>query len=247
MIKRKFKGGKVSVSINSGFGGERFVTEPTSADNWPPGKHSTCAEKYPRITLKTELFAEERELFTRYAQGRTSYLEWGTGGSSDLFTRLIDGPVYSIENFPQWCKAVQQAPYVACRIAEGSMKVLCVDTGPVAAYGNPKNVDDAPKFVDYVRGYEAFPKLRAYDIVFDDGRSRVAVAYQAYHLMDSDSVLLMHDYPTKDSIERQHYRDIEQYFKLVDIQSRLAVFRKRIGVEPPNKTMIEEQALTYHR
>ena len=76
------------------------------------------------------------------------------------------------------------------------MKFNCVDTGPVAAYGNPKNVDDAPKFVDYVRGYEAFPKLKACDLVFDDGRSRVAVAYQAYHLMNSDSVLLMHDMTT---------------------------------------------------
>ena len=33
VIKRKFKGGKVSVSINSGFGGEKSVTAPTSADN----------------------------------------------------------------------------------------------------------------------------------------------------------------------------------------------------------------------
>ena len=82
------------------------------------------------------------------------------------------------------------------------MKFNCVDTGPVAAYGNPKNVDGAPKFVDYVRGHEAFFTLRTYDLIFDDGRSRVAVAYQAYHLMNSDSVLLMHDYPTKDNTER---------------------------------------------
>lgn len=40
-------------------------------------------------------------------------------------------------------------------------------------------------------------------------------------------------------------RDIEQYFEQIDVQSRLAVFRKRMGVEPPSKTMIEEQALTY--
>ena len=74
VIKRKFKGGKVSVSISSGFGGEGSISSPTSAANWPPGKHSTCAKKHPRTTLKTELFAEEQELFTRYAQGRTSYL-----------------------------------------------------------------------------------------------------------------------------------------------------------------------------
>jgi len=127
------------------------------------------------------------------------------------------------------------------------MTFLCVDTGPVAAYGNPKNVEDAPKFVDYVRGYEAFPNRTTYDLVFDDGRSRVAVAYQAYHLMNSDSVLLVHDYPTKDNIERQHYKDIEQYFEKIDVRSRLAVFRKRMGVEPPSKILIEEQALTYHR
>ena len=46
---------------------------------------------------------------------------------------------------------------------------------------------------------------------------------------------------------RMNVWDIEQYFEQIDVQNRLAVFRKRMGVEPPSRTMIEEQALTYHR
>lgn len=234
--------------FHPGYGDQGSVTAPSSATSWPPGKHSQCAELHPDITLQTELYPEEKELFAKYAQGRTSYLEWGTGGSSDTFTRLIEGPVYSIENFPQWCQAVQETPYVACRIAEGSMSFHCIDTGPVAAYGNPSRKEDVPRFVDYVHGNEAFPNLLpTYDLIFDDGRSREAVAYQAYHHMDADSVLLVHDYPNRDDMERQYYRDIERYFDKVDGTSRLAVFRKRMDVNPPSQGMIEEQALTYHR
>ena len=83
--------------------------------SWPPGKVSECGERH-RATMTTELYPSEQALVRKYAEGKTSYLEWGTGGSTDLFSRHVKGPAFPVENHPKWCKEVQKAPPRTLRV-----------------------------------------------------------------------------------------------------------------------------------
>jgi hypothetical protein len=128
---------------------------------------------------------------------------------------------------------------------EGSMKFNCVDTGPVRDYGNPKFDTDIQKFANYVRGNEVFGR-EVYDFILDDGRSRVAVAYQAFRHMNEDSILVIHDYPEDgEESERFRYRNVEKYFEKIDAAARLSVFRKRPGMTIP-EDVYDKELLIYH-
>lgn len=213
---------------------------------WPLGKKSACVDKHP-ITLPTELTEEQKKLLRHHAIGKKSYLEWGAGGSSDVVSRFVDGPAFSIDNHPTWCAKVQQNPYVKCRVAEGSMTFQCVDTGPVKLYGNPENPEDIPKFANYVRANEAFG-LNVFDFILDDGRSRCAVAFQAFKYMDENSILVIHDYPEDPSNERYaNYHRVEEYFERIDAGgSKAAILRKRMDSKGPPPDIFEKELLNYH-
>lgn len=216
----------------------------------PPQKevqNATCLELHPTPKLKSELNAQQLALVQKYAAGKKSYLEWGTGGSTDVVSRLIDGPAFSIENHPQWCQKVQTTPYVACRIKAGSFSFQCVDTGPVREYGNPKNETDIPKFANYVQAVKEFG-LPTFDFIMDDGRSRVAVAFQAFQYMQEDSILAIHDYPEDDKNERIDYRRVEEYFERMkdSVGTKIAIFRKRPGSKGPPADVLEKELANYH-
>ena len=108
-------------------------------------------------------------------------------------------------------------------------------------YGKPSLLfSDIPKYANYVRGHEGFG-LDTYDLILDDGRARVAVAYQAFHYMNENSTLMIHDYPEDGKLfGRLRYRNVEEYFEKIDAAGRLSVFRKRPGLTIPEEVFESE-------
>jgi hypothetical protein len=48
----------------------------------------SCEDKYPQ-TLRNMMDANQKELIAKYVKGKHSYFEWGSGGSTDYYPRLL--------------------------------------------------------------------------------------------------------------------------------------------------------------
>jgi hypothetical protein len=206
------------------------------------GSSERCRDMYP-AKLIPFMSDAERSLGVKYAReygGRgLGYFEWGSGGSTDVFTRAFDGPSRSVDNNREWCGIIQDLPYIKCRTkgdsklpgAEKDMVYRCVDTGPTVKWGYPAAEEDVPKFEGYVSAIddavaEAGEEGAFFGMIFVDGRARVACALRAFAHMDpTDSVLLMHDY-----FDRSQYHVIERYFDIVDRAERMVAMKRKSDV-----------------
>ena len=57
-----------------------------------------------------------------------SYLEWGSGGSTENFAALARIAV-SLDHYRPWCSEVLQRRKIGCLMNEGRLELECVDTG----------------------------------------------------------------------------------------------------------------------
>ena len=79
----------------------------------------------------------------------------------------------------------------------------------------------------YIQAYK--PEYNA-DIIFIDGRFRVACGLDVFHKIRADTLVLIHDYN-----DRPHFHILENYYIKVKSWDTLAAFFKR-----PNVTLIPE-------
>jgi hypothetical protein len=170
-----------------------------------------------------------------------SYLEWGSGGSTEMISFLMANTTlfntteaYSIESSTKWMQNLRiRSPTIVHAEEQGLLHFIHGDIGRTGHLGFPKERMNASKALNYVR---SISKHHRYDLILVDGRFRVACALQARHHMHNHSVLLIHDYGpnafSSSSAEwanarRKEYRLVESFFELITIVDSLASFRIR--------------------
>ena len=137
-----------------------------------------------------------------------TYLEWGSGGSTDLISWLIlagrmhqDFRAFSIESSLSWIEGMRtRSPLVRQAERTGSLTFVHGSLGPTRALGYPRNFSRS----DHARSrrYVSLPeKLRGrrVDVALVDGRFRLACALEIYKHLSSledgrQPVVLLHDY-----------------------------------------------------
>lgn len=170
-----------------------------------------------------------------YASKATTYLEYGSGGSTELVAPFAKR-AYTVEHYEPWCRYLTQRPIGRCMSQSGRHKFRCVNTGiKLCKWGAPCSLDRSDKahvdaWYKYVDAMDNLPD-KVFDVVFSDGRARVAVGVKALAYMHENSILMIHDY------NRKEYKKILKYFhKVTIVVGRLRSIKKlELGVFRPKK------------
>ena len=154
----------------------------------------------------------------------TSYLEFGSGGSSIAAARS-GKPFVSVESDRAYLRLVQRR---AAEVAPGHKgRFLHADIGFVNGWGYPAFSKPTPGRVARWRRYSSrpWPTLSGHppDLILIDGRFRVACALAVVqHAEGTTWRMLVDDYD-----DRPHYRAIEEFASLIAMHGRMAEFAPR--------------------
>jgi hypothetical protein len=135
----------------------------------------------------------------------SSYLEFGSGGSTVLAAQTVRGPVCSVESDKKFLRAVQE------KIASLDLpapNMIFADTGLTGRWGHPIRPWYSRKWRDYAEA--PWLKMSALpDVILIDGRFRAACALSTLlHFSESRKVatVIIDDYE-----HRPNYRIVEEF------------------------------------
>lgn len=180
----------------------------------------------------------DRRMFYKQLEKATSYLEYGSGGSTvqanlrKNLTRII-----SVESDLDWHIKLKTMIPKQDRI---EYRFCDVKTLP-NTWGYPglgSTQDDWRVYSNVIRTLS--PEIqRSMDVVLIDGRFRVACCLKCYDVVSKDCVILFDDF-----LIRPHYHIVLDYFEIVNqtTDNCMVVLKKKIGPSPP-KELLEKYEL----
>lgn len=190
----------------------------TAIDNpSSPSPETQNASPGPSAPSMALIMSEaERILFVSFLSCSQNYLEFGSGASTLLASKLVGGRVWSVDSSLEWHERVKQ---------DGSFvpektTLHYVDIGPVGDWGWPKDTSNAEAFPRYSRDVWGLCKGEPIDLFLIDGRFRVACFVEALKRASPNSFIFIHDYPV-----RPVYHIIESVAQKVALVDTLALFR----------------------
>ena len=174
----------------------------------------------------------------QYIEGKSKMLEWGGGGSTLYFPKLVENYV-SIEDSLEWYEKLKpqlldnvEFYYVpiheekfdddldknAADILSGPLDTEVRDN---IVYWSTRGNFDWHCGIDYIKKPMELSH-KNYDVILVDGRCRAMCAYMAKYLLKDDGHLLFHDFNN-----RTYYHGILKYYEIVDTAKTLAVLVKK--------------------
>jgi hypothetical protein len=158
---------------------------------------------------------QEIDLLISYLKPEYTMLEWGSGGSTVTFQQYVD-KYYSIEHNKEWFEKVDVE--LGNRNLKHKVHNYFVEQN--APKSKPSRYEE---FKDYI---ELASTLNTkFNAVLVDGRARPHCALYAYHLLEDDGVVFIHDY-----FVRPHYHFVEDKYRVVAgirTGQTLAVLKKK--------------------
>lgn len=117
-----------------------------------------------------------------------SVLEWGSGGSTLYFSRLLPSGSrwFTLEHHPIWAERVRRK---IVREHLDHVTLVHVPTNHVHEKGSGDGTEAT--FHDYVHYPETM--AMAFDLIIVDGRARVPCANVGWKLLEPDGLLVLHD------------------------------------------------------
>lgn len=124
--------------------------------------------------------------------GVNTYLEWGSGGSTQNFPEYVSGRAVSIEHDKAWCARMRDV----LRGKKGvpvEMRCVPVARGTMGwGINSPFEEGDYLVFRSYVDEIDRLGQQN-WDFILIDGRARVDVAIKALSYLRNDSLVVLHD------------------------------------------------------
>jgi len=159
--------------------------------------------------------------FERLLKGHDRYVEYGTGGSTVLASK-IGIPTVSMESDAKFLELVKAKLTDLSLLDETVNQYLHRDIGPVGRWGRPKSPNNS-RYFEAFRKYSDFPPGdfggRSV-LVLVDGRFRVAAALKAARgLCEAQGSIVVDDY-----LGRKEYHVLERFLELKDLVGVMAVF-----------------------
>jgi len=182
--------------------------------------------------LKPHLSADDMQLFEKYVSRASVYFEFGSGGSTD-FVNSHDNikHIYSVESDHEWYNKVKEV------VGHDKTTYLFsnLNTKPrMWGYPGPGCTDDQCRAYSD-RLSKLHPSKRGLiDLVFIDGRFRVACCLKCFDSVSDDCVVCFDDF-----LNRPSYHVVLDYFDIIDKSesNRMVILRKKAGVRIPEEVI----------
>jgi hypothetical protein len=187
--------------------------------------------------MEPHLSTNDKEMFYRYLDKINVYFEYGSGGSTyQASIRRNIKTIYSVESDIEWQKKLKQ------KVTNTNINYLYneMDTKPNTWGGPGKNATEIQK-KNYSNHLKKLNKLqqKSVDLVFIDGRFRVACCLKCYDII-KDTCLIAFD----DFLDRPQYHLVLKYFDVIEKtqDNRMVILKKKKNVTIP-KELIEKYEL----
>ena len=177
-----------------------------------------------------------------------TYVEWGSGGSTELVNELLlakalphDFLAISIESSLRWMEHMRRkSPRLSYGVETGQLRLVHGDMGPTGYLGYPLRFDptDKARALPYVRLHRKLNGRKA-DLVLVDGRFRLACMMEAvshlnqcssYYKCPQQPIVLLHDYLPKDRA-RATYERARAFYHLLYRNGSLATLTPKRNVD----------------
>ncbi|PWB82452.1 MAG: hypothetical protein C3F11_11870 [Methylocystaceae bacterium] len=165
-------------------------------------------------SLRPHMTDSEIELFTQHLHGARRLLEFGCGGSTVLAGAEGASGIVSVDSDRAWLDKVAAAP----ELRKTSFQPVHVDIGPIGAWGVPSDHSHALKWPDYYTAVWAHVAQEP-DVVFIDGRFRIACTLYSLLKCGGRAKYLIHDFWNRD-----HYHCVLEFLDCIDRVDTLGVF-----------------------
>lgn len=158
-----------------------------------------------------------------------TYLEWGTGGSTEIVAQLIlTGAVPStfravaIESSPRWIDHLYaRTPLVRAAERTGRLQLVHGDIGETGLLGHPKRFkpNDRGRALGYVALAHRLPS-HGVDVALVDGRFRLACLLEVLPYLSKPParpIALLHDYAPTGSATAYRYAEYTKALGFYDV------------------------------
>lgn len=192
---------------------------------------------YPYIMMHRP----EADLVASYLRPSDTYLEFGSGGSTLAFARLVR-VAYSIEHDCDWVRYVEAEARRDGAI--GNLVVKCVQMKQgQRGWGTWSKMEHGSyeQFREYV---DVVKELGVkFDRILIDGRARVGCALRVLPYLEEDGVVFLHDFYARVDLYKEvlkyyvevarvlAYRNLDVEMGPIDEPQGLVVLRKREGIQ----------------
>ena len=172
--------------------------------------------------IKILLTIKEKIFFSLILTKSKKYLEFGVGGSTILaYTTPNIKKIISIDSDINWIKEIKNFKNIK---NDENKKIIFeyINIGEVSKFGFPKTINE--KIFNYSN--QVFKKYKNdYDLVFIDGRFRVACTLQVILNCKKDIKILIHDFN-----DRPYYHILYKYLDVIYSINNLVLFSIKEGI-----------------
>ena len=175
--------------------------------------------------LTANMTPKERTLLQEWSAPRSHIVEFGCGGSTLLFLEATSAVIDSVDNNKDWVERISAEPRPAEALGNGRLKICLVDTGPVGRWGSPTDDATRPLWRRYPCAVWNGLWPPAVDLVFVDGRFRIACTLMALLQPEPPAIIAFHDFWTR--LDR--YADVLRFLDIRGRAGSLAILAPRQG------------------
>lgn len=188
--------------------------------------------------MEPHLGVNDKEMFYRYLKNANIYFEYGSGGSTyQAYKQNNIKKIYSVESDIQWQNKLKTT------ITDSKINYIFNEMGTLPnSWGNPgKNATNTQKrnYSDHIRKLTK-EEQDSIDLVFIDGRFRVACCLKCYDTITENCLIAFDDF-----LDRKQYHVVLNYFDIVEKtkDNRMVILKKIKNLNIP-KELIEKYELT---
>ena len=182
-------------------------------------RRSTALEISAQVPERPWMHEKEVVAITSRLRPEMTMLEYGSGGSTAVFSRMV-ARYCSVEHDPAWHGKL---------MAEGlSVGVTLLLRPPAWPQRNTFDAALPGQFTDYLNAWREFGV--PFDAVLIDGRARVDAALSVAEGLRAGGLLFFHDFFSRERYWKR-LPELEQHYRLVDAvrdtEQSLAIFERR--------------------
>ena len=177
-------------------------------------KMSNYPQHFPICQSKSE-----QDFFIKHIESSKKYLEYGSGGSTFLVLMKSKADIVSVETDVKWLNYIREWKLIK-RNEKSRLNIEHVDFGETKQWGIPVKIEENKnKFPDYSSNiYKKYGK--DFDLIFIDGRFRVACTLQAILNSCRETKIIMHDFTN-----RKHYHSVLEFLEIRAVSDTMTLFK----------------------
>ncbi len=184
--------------------------------SWQQNFYKENPSKFP-----IRLSEDEKQAITNLMNKSTNYLEFGSGGSTFLALNSNISKIYSVESDKNWLDYISSYKIVSNAIENDKLKFQHINIGKTGDWGYPINDDMKENYPKYSSDiFNQIHNIDDIDLVFIDGRFRVACTLATILNCNKTTKIMIHDYTIRD-----FYHLVEEFLDIVEIVDTLAIFK----------------------